>query len=208
MPALTNLLSLAEAAHALRDGDGDSDSHSTLSADTLPWPGFEHPEPPCAMDCEPDVPDPRPLKRHGNLGPETRQPEIGAYFPRKESQSAAEGSGLRRSKPDWCKCYAPPSSMPKAKVDSLDAMLAWPKHYHKALQESLPDGVLGFLQNKLETSSYSTCFSGVDAPGTVPLPTISSILMSQVLYVFKHSNVLTRGSWFGLLLEKDWATPV
>ena len=82
------------------------------------------------------------------------------------------GSGLFRAKPDWIDCYAPPSSMPKAKVDSLKSMLAWPKDYHMALKDSMPDGVLEFLRTKLETSSYSTCFSGVDAPGTVPLPII------------------------------------
>ena len=207
----SNLLSLAEAVPAREDGDGDSDSHSTLSADTLPWPGFERvgpeePEPPRAANCQPDVSDPRVAKRRETLGPETRQPGIESFFPRKESQSAcesanarrvaADGSSLTRSKPDWCKCYAPPSSMPKAVVNSLDSMLAWPKHYRKALQESLPDGVLGFLQHKMETSSYSTCFSGVDAPGSVPLPITSSILMSHdtdmsdVVYVFKNPRFL------------------
>ena len=62
--------------------------------------------------------------------------------------------------------YTPPAEMPMSGVDSLEDMMDWPKHYREALQSSLPQGAMEFLRERMEHTSYSTTFPGVDAPGS------------------------------------------
>ena len=37
--------------------------------------------------------------------------------------------------------------------------------FRTLMLQVLPDGILGFLAHKLANLTYSTCFSGIDAPG-------------------------------------------
>ena len=52
-----------------------------------------------------------------------------------------------------------------ASVENLSDMMNWPRHFSNRIAESLPSGALEFLRDRLASGSYSTAFSGVDAPG-------------------------------------------
>lgn len=63
--------------------------------------------------------------------------------------------------------FMPPRTMKTGVVNNLDSMLNWAHHYNRGLQDSVDPKILQFLQERLESTTYSTCFSGVDAPGSV-----------------------------------------
>lgn len=87
------------------------------------------------------------------------------------SSSALLTSGARGMAPDpfhdkYVDCYRPPASMERSTVTSLESLLDWPGQYNRALAKALPPAALHFLKERIEGSSYSTCYSGVDAPGS------------------------------------------
>ena len=61
-----------------------------------------------------------------------------------------------------------PPPQERKRVRSLQDMMAWAADNHDTIQEVMPEGALRLLGEKLQSSSYSTAFSGVDCPGTVP----------------------------------------
>lgn len=63
-----------------------------------------------------------------------------------------------------------PPPQDRKRVRSLENMMAWAADNHDTIQEVMPEGALHLLGEKLRSSSYSTAFSGVDCPGTVPWP--------------------------------------
>lgn len=135
---------------------GGRDDASSLSGDTLVLDGRY------ARDIEP-----RP----------SRQVGLEAFFARASAQGggganpvagdAAASAVDGRTGVAWGKSFAPPAHMHRGRVDSLESMLGWPAQYDAALHQSVPGGILSFLKEQLEDCTYSTCFSGVDAPGSV-----------------------------------------
>lgn len=100
-------------------GDDDSESHRSISAETLELPG-------CGTEAPPGV-----------------------------------------VSDEFEPVFIPPRTMKTGVVNNLDSMLNWAHHYNRGLQESVDPKILQFLQERLESTTYSTCFSGVDAPGSV-----------------------------------------
>lgn len=65
--------------------------------------------------------------------------------------------------------FTPPSqhAVGTMHVTSLDSMMDWANQYTQSLAAALPRGAMTCLRSRLSTGSYSTAFSGVDAPGSV-----------------------------------------
>ena len=63
--------------------------------------------------------------------------------------------------------FAVPEPWPKPTVKTLDDMIDWSKQYNKNLASVLPRGALCVLMHRLSKGSYSTAYSGIDAPGSV-----------------------------------------
>jgi hypothetical protein len=51
-------------------------------------------------------------------------------------------------------------------ISDFESMMDWPVHLVGTLQKLIPGNVLGHLAARMRNLSYSTSFSGVDAPGT------------------------------------------
>ena len=147
------------ARHVGEDGPESPRSHGTLSADTLLLPGNE---------AEPVVPERPQTPQTTPTSNNAKQADLGQFFSQKKSRPEPQ-----QPKPDYphpspyVDGYHAPSMVDHATVTSLETMLGWPKHYRTALQQKMPPHFLQFLKNRVENSSYSTCFSGVDAPGSV-----------------------------------------
>lgn len=87
--------------------------------------------------------------------------------------------------------YAPPYPWPQDQVTSVDEMLDWASHYTSGLQATLPQGACHILWARMSSGSYSTAFSGIDAPGSVarwhgyrygtgPVPAVPAICRDMV----------------------------
>jgi len=116
----------------------------------------------CLVPERPQTPQTTPTSNNA------KQADLGQFFSQKKSRPEPQ-----QPKPDYphpspyVDGYHAPSMVDHATVTSLETMLGWPKHYRTALQQKMPPHFLQFLKNRVENSSYSTCFSGVDAPGSV-----------------------------------------
>ncbi len=155
-----------------REDDDDDDaksheSHGTLSAETLSLPGrgddnddrFKCPP---AFGSENMAATPR-APTAGFCAESSRQVGLQEFFKPKgvgPDSHVPEGHELDHA-------YSPPRKMKTGVVTGLDSMLGWATQFNGGLQESLDSKVLDFLRAKMEATTYSTCFSGVDAPGSV-----------------------------------------
>ena len=63
--------------------------------------------------------------------------------------------------------YAPPHPWPADEVRTIDEMLDWASMATNNLMRSLPEGSLHILWARMASGSYSTAYSGIDAPGSV-----------------------------------------
>lgn len=140
--------------------DAGSESHGSVSGETLMLDGQS------AREIEPRPSRQMGLKaffaRGSVQGRGGANPAAGAA-----AAGAVDGAVDGRTGVAWGKSFAPPSHMYRARVDSLESMLSWPAQFNAALHEAVPGGILSFLKEQLEDCTYSTCFSGVDAPGSV-----------------------------------------
>ena len=150
-----------ELAQALGDYDEEdgSRSHRTESAETLDLPGTGENEEDVG-NLEGESQQKMPMQM-----PSSKQTGLGKFFesrpdPKKRTVSALKQSDSHET------CFVPPVIMESTSVASLDDMHAWATQYARAIEKECP-GALTILQEKLETTCYSTCFSGVDAPGCV-----------------------------------------
>ena len=57
----------------------------------------------------------------------------------------------------------------KPVVNDLNDMLSWATDNHDTIEKLMPSGALQLVAKHLRDRSYSTAFSGIDCPGTVPL---------------------------------------
>ena len=159
------------------DGQGDDGAaspHGTLSAETLSLPGLgdemecgqsegepTHPPPPPPASVN-DSARPRPRSQ------QSRQSGLERFFGRIPSDSNRPlNPPSSTPSHSWEECYTPPRQMDLPAVDCLDEMMNWAQCYRTALHQTLPHGALCLLRERLENGSYSTCYSGVDAPGSV-----------------------------------------
>ena len=59
-----------------------------------------------------------------------------------------------------------PPGWPRPPVSTLDDMIDWSRQYTHCLHEALPTGAMAILSHRLSQGSYSTAYSGIDAPGS------------------------------------------
>ena len=60
---------------------------------------------------------------------------------------------------------SPPDFLPR--VYSLSDVMAWPNDFLTVIGTHFPRGAVEYLHTRLKCGTYSTAFSGVDAPGSV-----------------------------------------
>ena len=156
------------------DEDAKSqESHGTLSAETLSLPGRgddadDHDSDTFHSKC-PTVSESKNMAvtaqapRDGFCGESSRQVGLQAFFKPKGVEPEPPVSEDH----EWDHAYSPPRRMKAGVVSDLDSMMGWATHFNRGLQDSLDSKVLEFLHAKMEATTYSTCFSGVDAPGSV-----------------------------------------
>lgn len=74
-----------------------------------------------------------------------------------------------------CECHKHGMNPPKPpfpakpQVNDLNDMLSWATDNHDTIEKLMPSGALQLVAKHLRDRSYSTAFSGIDCPGTVPL---------------------------------------
>lgn len=96
-------------------------------------------------------------KRSWTAVPPPEQQRLTAAFIKKITQKCA------RAPPDGMKhdrVGGPPV------VRSLDELMDYPQDIINTAQASLPEGVVEYLRSMISSTTYTTAFSGIDAPGT------------------------------------------